>query len=167
MANRLTKIIDGEIQVKPFIQALEAKILSALPGGAVAVDLYRPEDQKSDSQRCKFHAMIGDINKTGVIKIPGRTIRMADYDADQCKALLVMWFANEKQDMGEPLSKPPRSFLDPITGQSITIRPSTIDWGKKLTGEFVEWLYVIGACSGVIWSEPALKEYESYKESQK
>lgn len=169
---RASKVIDGDVQVDPFMDTLASWIRRAISGGeAVKISAITEEDPefdaaKSDVQREKFHAMIGDINKTGVIVIPGRRIVMSEYDADQCKALLVMWFANEKAQMGEPLKRPPRNFLDPISGQNISVRPSTKEWGKKLTCEFVEFLYMTGSMSNTKWSEPAMKEYQNYREAK-
>jgi len=54
--------------------------------------------------------MIADINLMGVVRVPSRTIRLKEFDADQCKALLVIWFCNEKSQAGEELPKPPRSL---------------------------------------------------------
>lgn len=141
------------------------KILGAgkIPYVEIGIDSGEP---KSDIQREKFHAMIGDIKKTGVIVIPGRRIVMNDYDNEQCKALLVMWFTNEVEGTDIVIPNPPRHFLCPITGENITIRPSTTKWGKKLTCAFVEWLYATGAMAGVKWSEPALKAYAEYREAQ-
>lgn len=170
---KASKIIDSVIQIDNFIQALNGWLRKANESGrsimvtAVTDDEPEFQEPKSDSQREKFHALIGDINKTAVISIPGRKIVMSNYDAEQCKALLVMWFANEKADMGEPVPNPPRHLLCPITGENITIRPSTIKWGKKLTCEFVEWLYSTGTQAGTVWNEPAIKAYQEYREAQK
>lgn len=145
------------------------KLLNAGKQPYLVVGYYDESDKeepKSDIQREKFHAMIGDIQKTGVIVIPGRKIVMSNYTADKCKALLVMWFANEMRDIGEPIPNPPENFECPLTGETITIRPSTTKWGKKITQLFVEFLYATGAMSGTRWSEKALKEYESYKQAQ-
>lgn len=159
-------IVKSKQEVNKLLNWVDGNVCKALDGGPVEVVLRRPDPPKSDIQREKFHAMIGDINKTGIIRLPGKVIDFSKYDKHQCKALLVNWFANEKAEMGDPLPKPPRSFPDPITGQMISIRPSTRDWGKKLTCEFVEWLYYTGSFASVVWSEPALKEYETYRESQ-
>src|SRR5690606_617523 len=119
---KASKIIDSQIQIEPFLATLGGWLERALSGGeAVKITAITDNDPefdppKSDIQREKFHAMIGDINKTAVISIPGRKIVMSNYDAEQCKALLVMWFANEKADMGDPVPNPPRHFLCPITG---------------------------------------------------
>lgn len=169
---KASKIIDSVIQIDPFTQSLNGWLRKANESGrsimvtAVTDDEPEFQEPKSDGQREKFHAMIGDINKTAVISIPGRKVFMNRYDAEQCKALLVMWFANEKADMGDPVPNPPRHFRCPITGENITIRPSTIKWGKKLTCEFVEWLYATGTDAGTAWNEPALKAYQEYKEAQ-
>ena len=169
---RASKIIDGEIQIDPFMATLAAWISRALSGGeAVKISAITDKDPeydppKSDIQREKFHAMIGDIKKTGVITIPGRRIVMNDYDNEQCKALLVMWFTNEVSGTDIAIPNPPRHFLCPITGESITIRPSTIKWGKKLTCSFTEWLYATGSMANVKWSEAGLAAYESYREAQ-
>lgn len=153
-------------QINKALNWVDGGLVKGLSGGSVDITLCRHDPEKSEIQREKFHAMIGDINKTGIISIPGRRIVMRDYDQEQCKALLVMWFANEKEQMGEPLAKPPRNFTDPLTGQQISIRPSTVQWGKKLTCEFVEWLYSMGVMACVKWSEPAMKEYQNYREAQ-
>lgn len=153
-------------QVNRLLNWADRCICSGLEGGAVDVTICRHDPVRSWLANRKFHSMIADINKMAVIRIPSRTIRMSEFDADQCKALLVVWFANEKAEAGDPLPKPPRSFEDPITGKLISVRPSTTEWGKRLTCEFVEWLYSFGANYGVTWSEPALKQYESYRENQ-
>lgn len=166
---RAEKIIDGEIQIEAFMPKLAEWLRKAIKLGAVKIIAQNEseiEQPKSDNQREKFHAMIGDIQATGVLVIPSKRIVFSRYDKEQCKALLVMWFANEKSEMGEPIPNPPQNFLCPITGENISIRPSTTKWGKRLTCEFVEWLYSIGAMSNTVWSEKAIEAYQSYKEAQ-
>lgn len=162
---RLKKIIDGEVQVDPFLTQLRIKIIKGLETGSVGVDLYRPdeeEEEKSDEQRCKFHAMIGDINKKCIIRAPSIRVDMSSYNFKRCKSLLVIWFYKEKLLNGEAIPNPPTHFTDPLSGEEITERPSTMEWGKKLTSEFVEYLYATGVTGGTIWSEPALKEYAEW-----
>ena len=169
---RASKIIDADIQIDTFTANLAGWLRAANKRGhstsVTAVTDDEPEFQapKSDIQREKFHAMIGDIKKTGVIQIPGRRIVMNDYDNEQCKALLVMWFTNEVKGTDITIPNPPRHFICPISGENITIRPSTIKWGKKLTCAFVEWLYATGSMASVTWSEPALAAYNEYREAQ-
>lgn len=124
-------------------------------------------EEKSDIQREKFHAMIGDVQKTGVIVLPGRKVVLSQYTPDKVKALMVVWFVNEKKELGQfaDIPNPPETFDCPITGETITIRPSTIKWGKKLTSEFIEFIYATGSLANTKWSEPALKIYEEYRQA--
>jgi hypothetical protein len=166
MSSRKTKLIEAIVQVDSFIDRLRGVLLEALKTAPVCVDVYRPEDDRSNPQNAKIHALMSDINRQAVIVLPGRRVVMADYPADACKALLVVWFANERALSGRPLPKPPRTITDPISGEAITLRPSTTEFGKKNMCEFVEFLYALGCDSGVRWSEPALREYESYREAK-
>lgn len=111
--------------------------------------------------------MIGDIAKQAVFKTTAATVRMADYDIDEAKALLVRWFERECVQLGEPLLHGSRIVVCPFTGEQITIRPSTTKFLKKETINFIEWLYATGADGNVKWSEKALKEYENYRQAQK
>lgn len=119
-------------------------------------------DDRTVPQNARYHAMIGDINKQAVIKAPGVVVKMSNYHPDACKALLVSWFAREKALMGEPLRHPGRVIIDPLSGEQIHVRPSTTQFSKAEAGQFIEWLYALGADSGVIWSDPAIREYEQY-----
>jgi hypothetical protein len=172
---RAEKLIDADVQVDPFMPKLAAWIRDAIKKGKAAKVIGLTDDEpdfdtaKSDVQREKFHAMIGDIHKTGIITIPGRRIVMSNYTPEKCKALLVMWFCNEIKELNDEKIKipnPPESFDCPLTGETITIRPSTIKWGKKLTCIFVDWLYATGSMAGTKWSEKGLEAYESYREAQ-
>jgi NinB protein len=122
-------------------------------------------DKRTIPQNDKIHCMFADM-KSGVIKMIGKRVVLADYQPDELKALLVMWFANEMELMGTPLAKPPKTIIDPISGQLISIRPSTKDFGKKVMSDFVEWLYALGAESGVKWSEKALECYQEYRQAK-
>ncbi len=172
---RAEKIIEADVQIDPFVVKLIAWGRTAIAKGksfkvfAVTDDEPDFDPPKSDIQREKFHAMIGDIQETGVIVMPGRKIILKNYSPEKCKAMLVMWFCNEIKELNDEKIKipnPPQSFDCPLTGETITIRPSTIKWGKKLTRVFVEWLYATGAMAGVKWSEEAIEAYQSYKEAQ-
>lgn len=139
-----------------------------LPGGAVDIIVTRHDPERSNPQNSKSHAMYADIHRDAVIVMPGRRVVLSTYSVDEVKALLVVWFANERALEGRPLKKPPRTVTCPITGLNITIRPSTAtDFGKRDTVEFIEFLYSFGCESGVVWSERAIAEYASYKEAQK
>lgn len=144
-----------------------AVIDRGLPGGAVDIIIARHDPERSNPQNSKAHAMYADIHRDAVIVMPGRRVVLGTYTQDEVKALLVVWFANERALEGRPLKKPPRTVTCPITGLNITIRPSTAtDFGKRDTIELIEWLYAFGCNSGVTWSEKALAEYSQYRESQ-
>lgn len=172
---RAEKIVEAEIQVENFGKSIVGWLKAAISKGKAVKVLAITDDEpdfdtaKSDGQREKLHAMIGDIKKTGVIVMPGRKVVMNDFDDEVCKALLVMWFCNEIKELNDEKIKipnPPRTIVCPLTGERITIRPSTIPWGKKLTRVFVEWLYATGVMAGTKWSEKGLAAYESYREAQ-
>lgn len=158
------------IRTSDEVQGVLARIASAIGRGIqrapVEVSLKHQESKRGSLSNAKFHAMIADLNKQAVITMPGKRVALSKYDAETCKALLVIWFAKERELNGEPLRKPPRTEIDPMTGERISIRPSTTQWGVKDTSDFIEFLYSLGAASGVNWSEPALKEYQSYKEAR-
>lgn len=161
-------IVKSKQEVNKLLNWIDGNVCKALDGGPVEVVLKRPEANRTFPQNSKFHSMISDIHKYAVIKIPGRRIVMRDFDYDAAKALLVVWFANERQDEGRPLKKPPRTVVCPMTGERITVRPSTVDdFTKSDTVEFIEWLYALGTINDVKWSEPALKEYETYREASR
>lgn len=172
---RAEKLFDADVQIDPFVPKIVAWLRDSIAKGKAAKIIGITDDEpdfdtaKSDVQREKFNAMIGDIKKTGVIVMPGRKVVMNDFDEEVCKALLVMWFCNEIKELNDEKIKipnPPRTIVCPLTSERITIRPSTIPWGKKLTRVFVEWLYATGAMAGAKWSESGLAAYESYREAQ-
>lgn len=167
MADSISRTVTKPEEINGAVNWVDAMTMKGLERGPVEITLGRPEKGRTSPQNSRYHAMMGDIRKQAVITMPGRRIVLADYDADECKALLVIWFANEREIQGDPLSKPPRTVMCPITGQSISIRPSTKDWGKKDASDFMEFLFALGADTGVQWSEPALKEYENYREATK
>ncbi len=129
-------------------------------------DESEDEELRTDLQRSKTHAMINDIAKQAVFKTPGVIVKMADYDIDEAKALLVRWFERECAQLGEPLRHGSRIIVDPFSGEHITIRASTTKFLKNETINFSEWLYATGADGNVKWSEPALKEYETYRQNK-
>lgn len=167
MAKEHIRLIDSHIQIQSALLAADELIRRGLPGGSVDLVVRRHEEVRSSPQSNKSHAMYADIKRDAVIKIIGKRIVMNDYTIDEVKALLVVWFANERALEGRPLKKPPRTVVCPLTGENITIRPSTAeDFSKADTIEYIEFLYSIGSDSGVKWSEQALKEYSTYKQAQ-
>lgn len=118
-------------------------------------------EDRTQEQNAKIHAMFSDL-QTGTIKMIGKRIKLSDYNLDEIKALCVIWFAKELEQLGEPLPKQPRTIVDPICGELITIRPSTKEFSKKTMTKFVEWLYAMGSEAGVKWSQESVDYYESY-----
>lgn len=166
MAESITKTVHQIEQVNPAINWVDSALCKALQGGPICITLHRPEPPRTSDTNAKFHAMIADIQRQAVITMPGRRVVMSEYDTDAVKALLVIWFAKERELNGEPLSKPPRSLIDPVSGERVSIRPSTAQWGKRDASDFIEFLYSVGNDGGVRWSEPAMKAYEEMRESK-
>lgn len=147
MSERLTKVIDGTIQVAPFLQNIYAKIMKGLETGAVAVDLYRPEESRSLPQNGKQWAMYTDI-------------------AEQLR-----WHHNQlgKEDWKISLTNEwkPQTIVPSISGNGFCVlNASTSKASKQDMSELIEIVYAFGTQSGVKWSEAALKSYESYREAQ-
>jgi hypothetical protein len=165
--NPVRKNIAEHPHIDHCLKWLDHNATKAINAGVnIYVEIGIADEPKTPEMNKKDHAMIADIHKQAIIKSIGKRIAMSDYSYDACKALLVIWFAKEKELNGEPLKKPPETVTCPISGDRITVRPSVTSFGKKIDCEWMEFLYLIGAESGVIWSEPALKEYSSYREAQ-
>lgn len=170
----IKKIIQTPSHIDLAMKWFDGQATKLLNGGHIPFLIlgygdYEAANEQADrnsQQNAKFHAMIGDIAKQSVFKTPVLTVTMADYDVDAVKALLVRWFEQECAQLGEPLRHGSRVVIDPFTGEQITIRPSTTKFLKAESNNFIEWLYATGAAGGVKWSEPALQEYENYRESQ-
>ena len=166
LVNSVRKPIADKALINKALNWLDAGLCKIIDSGKAAYVEIGIHDPRSGDSNRKFHAMMGDINRQAVIKAPGVVVQMADYQPDACKALLVSWFAREKALMGEPLRHPGRVIIDPLSGEQIHVRPSTTQFSKSEAGQFIEWLYALGADSGVIWSEPALRDYQNYREAQ-
>lgn len=165
MADKATKIATDDTHIEPMARWVANCIDRGLPGGAVEVSVGRPEQRRDRNDNAHFHALIGDIHKQAIISMPGKRVVMVDYDIEVAKTLLVSWYANERELNGEPLSKPPRTITCPVTGERIKVRPSTTKWSKADARQFVQFLHAMGSECGVVFSEPALKEYDQYKEA--
>lgn len=163
----MIKRIAKKESINKLVNWVDGEAFKIIESGKVAQVTVEEYDPRSDAANRRYHAMIGDIHAQAMYKMPGKIIRLSDYDSDQVKALLIMWFAIDLESMGEPLKKPPRKVIDPFTGESYTVRPSSTDFDKQEAGKFIEWLYATGAETGVRWSEPALKEYETHRGAQR
>jgi len=147
-------------------------LFKTIESGGVGAFLVGAKEELEDlidrsiEQNDKEHAMMTDIHRDSVIRLPGKRIVLSEYDFEECKALLVMWFARDMELAGTPLPRPPRNIIDPISGERISIRPSTKTFGKKKSSDFIEWLYATGSESGVKWSEKALECYQEYRQAK-
>lgn len=143
---RQTKIIDGTIQVPAFMQTLYSKIMNGLTTGAVAVDLYRPEDLRNNEQNKKQWAMFSDI------------------------ALQVEWHGEfyQPEDWKDILSADwsKQKIVPGIGGGFVALGVRTSKMKRREMAELIELAYAFGAEKGVKWSEKSLECYESYRESQ-
>jgi len=167
MSESVTKIVNNGDQQGACLTWVGAALRKGLEGGPVSITLGRPEEKRTLPQNSKTHAIYYDLKTQAVIVMPGRRIVLNDYTEAEVKALVVVWFAKERELEGRPLRKPPRTVLCPITGQNITVRPSTAeDFGKRDTAEFIEWLHALGADTGVIWGDPATAAFSEYREAQ-
>lgn len=133
------------------LQAIYAEVRKSLPGGNVEVELKRPS--KKRSQESKYHCLINDIAET--VTLDGRR-----YSVEVWKAKLVEDFAHEKQQMGEPLSRPGEVTLSLDGLRLITVRPSTTDFRASEANEFIEYLYAKGTEYGATFTDPSTKYYE-------
>lgn len=166
MTNRHTITITAVTEVNRALNWVDKMACKGLEGGAVSVDVYRYESDRGSEANKKIHAMYSDLQTQAVIKLPGNRVTLKDYDAEALKTLLVLWYARERELMGEPLRHPGRTIICPITGDKISIRPSTTQFTKKEMSGHIEWLYALGAECGVRWSEKSLECYQEYRQAQ-
>lgn len=161
-----TKVIRQKEMVNKFLNFADGSICKIIEKGFSARCTIEDIDPRTEAQNAKEHAMMTDLWKQAVYKIPGLSFKLSDYTFDEAKTLLVMWFANEMTGCGTPLSKPPKRVTDPISGEQYTIRPSTKDdMSMEETAQFIEWMYATGAQLRIRWSEPALQNID-YPEAQ-
>lgn len=131
-------------------------------GKKVLMVLMRPKRNSLSSS--KLHAMMGDINKQAVIQVMTIRVDLREMVFDECKALLVKWYDEERKLNGDPLSRPGKYVIDPLNGDKCYLRPSTKEMSQREACDFVEYLYALGASCGVKWSEKAIKAYEEYSQ---
>lgn len=127
--------------------------------GAVQVELTRIT--RSIAQNALWHAQIGEIAKQ--TKING-----AQLTREPAKHSLVLLFAFEKEQSGEPLTHgivwiPSRK----MQGGLMPIPPKTSDFNIEEGGEFIDWLFMYGAERNVRFNDDVTRQYEAYLELQR
>lgn len=146
MAERITKIIEGTVQVAPFMQVLYDKIIKALETGAVAVDLYRPEERRSNDSNAKLWAMVSDISKQ--LEWYGQNLT-----PEHWKELLSHDWKSQ-------------AIVPAISGGFCAIGVRTSKLNKREFSELIEIIYAFGANHGIVWSEPSLQAFSEYREAK-
>jgi hypothetical protein len=145
MSNRRTKIIDGAVQIVPFMQSLFDVLTKAIETGSVAVDVYRPEEARNNEQNKKGWALWNDISQQ------------------------IEWYGNKlsPEHWKELLSADwkAQTLVPGISGGFCALGVRTSKLNKREFSELIEITYAFGSSHGVVWSEPALKAYTEYRES--
>lgn len=117
--------------------------------------VIRPYKQdKTREQEEKYHAMIGDIKKSGKFVFAGRS----DWSVEEIKRFLIDAFAAAKEEMGEPLEKQGRSYPSLDGKRTIYINPRSSEFSRKDGSDFIEWLYAYGSDLGVRWTERYMEQ---------
>lgn len=150
-------LIDGQETLRPRMQHVWDLVCKGIQAGPVVVELSRP--RKSRLQEEHYHALIGEIAKQ--LRPGGQAFAPKIW-----KALLVDAFEQEMQQMGTPLSKPGQVVISLDGRRAVTVRPSTTELKKAEAAAFIEWLYAYGVGEGVVFSQPALEIYASYREAK-
>lgn len=115
---------------------------------------------RSDRQNALYHALISDMARQ--LKHLGQ-----DLPLEFWKAGLVDLFANEKEQMGEPLKH--KGAIMPAldgSGRFISIRPSTTKFSVKEANEFIEFLFSYGAENGVRWGAKTIGLNEDFRSEE-
>ena len=141
------KVIDGLVSIKPVLDWAYKLICKGLAGGAVEIAIRRHEENRSLPQNGKQWAMYTDI-------------------AEQLR-----WHDNQlsKEDWKILLTNEwkPQTIVPSISGNGFCVlNASTGKASKQDMIDLIEIVYSFGTQSGVKWSDPALKAYESYREAQ-
>lgn len=146
MGDRKTKILDGTVQVQPFIHQLYTLLMKALETGAVAVDVYRPEELRTLEQNSKQWPMYHDLSNQ--LEWHGQKL-----SPEHWKELL----SNEWQA---------QKIVPGISGGFCALGVRTSKMKKREMSELIEIVYAFGSSNGVKWSEKSLEQYQSYREAQ-
>lgn len=141
-----TKTIDGIVSIKPVLDWAYQLITKGLIAGPVELVVRRPLEIRSLPANNKQWAVLGDIAK----QLEWYGTKM---DSEDWKVLL----SNEYS---------PQRIIPAISGGFCVLNFRTSKASKAEMSDLIEIYYAFGSSKGVQWSEPALKEYESYSKAQ-
>lgn len=144
MAHR--KVIEATVSIQAALQSAYSLILKGLEGGAVYIEVGRHEEGRNGEQNKKGWALWTDISKHVVWYGENLT-------PEQWKEML----SNEWQA---------QKIVPGISGGFCALGVSTSKLKVREFSELIEVSYAFGSSHGVPWSEKALAEYASYKETQ-
>jgi hypothetical protein len=140
------KIIDGIVSIKPVLDWAYQLICKGLQGGPVEIVIRRYQEKRSLPQNSKQWAMYADIAKQ-------LTWHGMPMDPEDWKDLLCHEWK-------------PQQIIPAISGGFCVLNARTSKAKKPEMADLIEIVYAFGSEKGVIWSEPALKCYQEYREAQ-
>jgi len=141
-----TKVVEGTASIKASLDWVYGLLVKGLDGGAVEIAISRFEEDRNPEQNKKQWAMYQDIS-TQVIW-HGEKLTPEDW----------------KDILSSDWSK--QRIVPGIGGGFVALGVRTSKLKKREMAELIEIIYCFGAEHGVNWSEPALKEFEKYREAQ-
>lgn len=142
---RHTKVIDGDISIKPALDWAYGLIMKGLVGGAVAIDIYRHEEKRNNQQNALAWALWTEI--ANQVEWYGHKLT-----AEHWKELLSNEWKNQ-------------DIVPGISGGFCAIGVSTSKMTKREFSEVVEITFAFGSSKGVKFTDKTLADYSSYKEA--
>lgn len=143
------------------------KIIDSAIPAYITVSNEPPEQQRSSNENRKFHAIMSDIHRQGVMQFGPNTIVLSKYSFEECKTLLIAWFVEELKELGENIPKyaEVKTLVCPKTGKVYNQRGSTTKYSDKFCRLLCQFLWSTGAEIGVKFTDPATREYEKIMHS--
>jgi hypothetical protein len=129
--------------VSPAHRQAALRALQAAPDGAL---VSIGDEPRSHEQNRKLWAMLTDCSQQILWDDQHLT-------PEEWKDLFTAAFKNAK-------------IVSGLYGGGVAVGASTSKMSKKKFSEFVEFIYSEGTERGVMWSEPSLDTYASYREAQ-
>lgn len=143
--DRATRVIAKAEHIKPLLDWVYTCLSKGLPGGPIAVDVYRHEELRNLEQNRKQFAMYNDLSR----QLTWHGMKLTP---EQWKELLSHeWRA--------------QAIVPGISGGFCALGVRTSKMKKREMSELIEIVYMFGSEQGVKWSEPALECYEHYREA--